>query len=341
MLPRVTNLSSFDDPRTRAAILAVVAASKVTQLVQDNLQKSAVLTKKDRSPVTIADFAAQAVVARVLQETLGPICMIAEETSDDLKDNPELLSKTVEAARVAWPEVTAESLIEAVNVGSAEPAAEGFWTLDPIDGTKGFVRGQHYAISLAYIVGSKPVLGVLGCPNLDVKGELSLDQMGEGVLAVAIDGLGVKQGALQDNAALEVVPVVERTSNQIRTCESVEAAHANHGAHADILKEAGLIAEAVRLDSQAKYMVVARNQADAYLRLPSQKGYVEKIWDHAAGAIVAEEAGLRVSDFKGQSLDFSHGRRLEKNRGVLVAGPKHHAKLVAAIKTLGLADHAG
>ncbi len=335
MLRPVTNRSRFDDVRTRAAIKAVVAASRVTQSVQASLQQSAILTKKDRSPVTIADYGAQAVVAHVLQQALGPICMIAEESSQELLDNPDLLAKTVAAARKGWPEVDAERLIAAVNVGGGQPAAEGFWTLDPIDGTKGFVRGQHYAISLSYIIGSNPVLGVLGCPNLDVKGEVALDQMGAGVLGVALQGQGLLQGELQDDAQLVAVPAVTRTGEQVRTCESVEAAHSNHGAHAEILKKAGLIADAVRLDSQAKYMVVARNQADVYLRLPSQKGYVEKIWDHAGGVVVAQEAGLKVSDFKGQSLDFSHGHRLEKNRGVLVAGPEHHAKLLAAIKALG------
>ncbi len=68
--------------------------------------------------------------------------------------------------------MTAAALLDAIDLGadapdsSSRPTERGFWTLDPIDGTKGFIRGQQYAVCLAYIVGSEPVIGVLGCPNL-------------------------------------------------------------------------------------------------------------------------------------------------------------------------------
>jgi 3'(2'), 5'-bisphosphate nucleotidase len=92
----------------------------------------------------------------------------------------------------------------------------------------------------------------------------------------------------------------------------------------------------VRIDSQCKYAVVARDQADAYLRLPTRKGYVEKIWDHAAGSIIATEAGAIVTDVAGQPLDFTRGTRLEANRGVVCASAGLHADLIAAIQRLGI-----
>ena len=97
----------------------------------------------------------------------------------------------------------------------------------------------------------------------------------------------------------------------------------------------------VRLDSQCKYAVVARGQADGYLRLPTRRDYVEKIWDHAAGSIIATEAGAVVSDVEGRTLDFTHGRRLERNRGIICASPAIHSRVIDAINNLGLAqDHA-
>jgi 3'(2'), 5'-bisphosphate nucleotidase len=86
----------------------------------------------------------------------------------------------------------------------------------------------------------------------------------------------------------------------------------------------------LRLDSQAKYAVVARGQAHAYLRLPTRKGYVERIWDHAAGSLLAVEAGCRVGDVDGKPLDFGHGRGLERTRGVVCASPALFPRLVAA-----------
>jgi 3'(2'), 5'-bisphosphate nucleotidase len=65
------------------------------------------------------------------------------------------------------------------------------WTLDPIDGTKGFLRGEQYAVCLALIVDSQVEVGVIGCPNLphDLNGNLE----DKGVLFVAIKGQGVEQ----------------------------------------------------------------------------------------------------------------------------------------------------
>lgn len=75
------------------------------------------------------------------------------------------------------------------------------------------------------------------------------------------------------------------------------------------------------MDSQAKYGSIARGAGDVYLRLPVKVGYEEKIWDHAAGALIVGEAGGEVSDAEGKGLDFGVGRTLRDNRGV-VAAPK-------------------
>ena len=58
--------------------------------------------------------------------------------------------------------------------------------------------------------------------------------------------------------------------------------------------------------------MVARGQGHIYLRIPTLEHYKEKIWDHAAGCIIAEEAGLVVSDIHGNKLDFNCGEELKK-----------------------------
>ena len=89
-----------------------------------------------------------------------------------------------------------------------------------------------------------------------------------------------------------------------------------------------------QLDSQCKYAVVARGQADAYIRLPTRADYVEKIWDHAAGALIAAEAGALVSDIHGLALDYTQGATLKRNRGIVCAVPSFHAPILSAISTL-------
>lgn len=65
------------------------------------------------------------------------------------------------------------------------------WTLDPIDGTKGFLRGEQYAVCLSLIVDAKPVLGVIGCPNLPV--DPSKPDGAKGCIFVATKGQGAYQ----------------------------------------------------------------------------------------------------------------------------------------------------
>ena len=316
---------------------AVVRAAQVTRAVQHDLDQIKVVTKDDRSPVTVADYAAQAVVAHWLQQELGPVRLVGEEHAAALRtdDHAALRRLVVEAVAPVWPEVDEAALLDAIDLGTQDPDAAGFWTLDPVDGTKGFLRGGQYAVSLAWVVDGAVELGALACPNLDPDPAHDLTTPGRGLLAVAARGEGARQAELRADAELAPLAPPGPSSDTIRTCESVEAGHSDHGANAKILEAAGLVAAPVRLDSQAKYLVVARGQADAYLRLPSTKGYVEKIWDHAAGALVATEAGRVVSDFSGRALDFGHGRRLEENRGILAAHPEHHARLLAAIRKLG------
>jgi 3'(2'), 5'-bisphosphate nucleotidase len=113
-------------------------------------------------------------------------------------------------------------------------------------------------------------------------------------------------------------------------CESVEAAHAAHSVQAGIARRLGITREPYRIDSQCKYAVLARGEASIYLRLPRDESYREKVWDHAAGAIVIEEAGGRVSDLDGNPLDFSGGRRLTTGRGIIATnGLLHDAVLQA------------
>lgn len=84
------------------------------------------------------------------------------------------------------------------------------------------------------------------------------------------------------------------------------------------------------MDSQCKYALVAQGQAAAYLRL-TKGGYVEKIWDHAAGAIIITEAGGALTDLHGEPLDFSRGRTLSSNSGIIASsGGTFHQKLVQA-----------
>jgi 3'(2'), 5'-bisphosphate nucleotidase len=118
-----------------------------------------------------------------------------------------------------------------------------------------------------------------------------------------------------------------------RFVESVEAAHGNQQLQKEIGRAVGIIQPALRMDSQAKYAAVARGDASLYLWRPSSKSpnYRENIWDHAAGVILVEEAGGRVTDMHGASLDFTAGTKLHANRGVVVSNTRLHDAAIEAL----------
>ena len=336
-----------------AMAAAVAAASSVCASVQSRLEQLRAITKDDKSPVTIADFASQAVVARALRAALGEdLLLVGEESSAFLRDPQHAahLEATLAVLReAAWPDVSPDTLFHAIDAGEADPLspraiADGFFTLDPIDGTKGFLRGGQYAVALAFVRDGIPQLAAMGCPNLAPDPTASAETPApSGSLFTASHGAGsVTQSPLRSacgrgGGELAITPASRAAFASARPhpilAESVESAHSDQSASAIIMRELDPGYTLIRLDSQCKYAVVARGQADIYLRLPSRKGYIERIWDHAAGALIAQEAGCIVSDVLGRPLDFSRGRGLEANSGVIVApaGGGLHARVLAAI----------
>ena len=305
------------------AVAAVRAASRVCRAVQADLVTAATLEKKDKSPVTVADFAAQAVVCGALKAAFPQMPVVGEEDSKELRDDSAADLRAKVAAHAGLSETAA---LDAIDHGGFDPQADPsvgtYWTLDPIDGTKGFLRGEQYAVALGLIENGQVVLGVLGCPNLD-----------GGLLMTAVRGAGAKKLSLEgEGVAGEAVGVSGVTEPaQANFCESVESGHSDQDASVKIAAALGITAEPYRIDSQCKYAAVARGDAAIYLRLPTRPGYREKIWDHAAGMLVVEEAGGTVTDVRGEALDFSRGRTLEHNRGIIATNGKFHEQVVAAV----------
>ena len=319
------------------AVAAVRQAGQLCREVQASIDPGT-LEKMDRSPVTVADFGSQALVCRAIAEAFPEDPVIGEEDSAALREtgNAGMLERVTGHVRDFLPSADADTVCRWIDLGGAKEYSPRFWTLDPIDGTKGFLRGQQYAISLALIVEGIIEAAVVGCPNL---GAEPGSERGDGTLFAAVRGGGAWQLPLTGAGEARPITVSSRTDpRQIRFCESVEAAHSSHGDAARIAAELDILAAPVRLDSQAKYAVVARGEADAYLRLPRDTVYREKIWDHAGGVLVVTEAGGRVTDIEGRKLDFTRGYRLENNLGVIVTNGHVHETVIAAIRDLGIGE---
>jgi HAL2 family 3'(2'),5'-bisphosphate nucleotidase len=321
------------------AIRAIRRAAGLCRSVQEQLSLSP-LQKGDRSPVTVADFGSQAIICRELLQAFPDDPVIAEEGSGALREghNARILAQVVHQVQRFHSEATDADVCRWIDHGHVREYSERFWTLDPIDGTKGFLRADQYALALALIVHGQVQMSVLACPQLPFRpGE----QGPVGAIFVAERGRGASALPLDHAGKPAQVRVSQRNDPAlVRFCESVESGHSSHSDAAAIAARLGITSSPVRLDSQAKYAVVARGEADIYLRLPTSDTYRENIWDHAAGALITSEAGGVVTDIVGRPLDFSRGHRLYENQGVIVTNGPLHQRVLEAIQAADIGNPA-
>lgn len=327
---------TLDSPETKFALQAVQQASLLVKQVQAEMAAHT-LTKGDRSPVTVADFASQALVGCLLAQSFPNDPLVAEEDAHELRDPAQrhILDKVTGFVQSVLPAATPELVCDWIDRGGAETGSR-FWTLDPIDGTKGFLRGEQYAVALALIVDGSVQLGVLGCPNLSDGARLDLG--GAGSLVVAVRGLGSWTTSLSLPGTL--APLHASRSHDpraMRILRSVEAGHTNAGLVDQLAADLNVQAAPVLMDSQGKYAVLAAGAGDLMVRLlsPDKPNYREKIWDQAAGSIIIEEAGGCVTDLDGQPFDFTTGRSLLNNRGVVASNGAYHALALKTLRALG------
>jgi hypothetical protein len=133
------SLISFGDGGTLqreldVAVVAVQAASFMSRSMQANLISGNVaISKDDKTPVTIADFACQAVVIDALSRFFPDDKFIAEESSEQLRSNPEIRDSVLSAISAATGDIwSIERLYTAIDKGAFEGKATRTWVLDPV-----------------------------------------------------------------------------------------------------------------------------------------------------------------------------------------------------------------
>jgi 3'(2'), 5'-bisphosphate nucleotidase len=321
------------NPEAEFALHAVRQAALLARHIQDELAPPALL-KDDRSPVTVADFAIQAVLSHGLAQAFPADPLVAEEASAALQTPTGAFTLAQVASYVSRliPEAAPQAVCAWIDRGQAEPGAR-FWTCDPIDGTKGFLRGGQYAVALALVEAGQVQLGVLGCPRLD-----NLSSPGSeasGALLIAVRGQGAWVAALDEPGTLAPLSVSDCHEARLsRLVRSFAAEHTNVTLVDRLAGELGTDAPPLRVDSQVKYALLAAGKAELLLRvLPAGNPlYHDKIWDVAAGSLIVQEAGGLVTDLDGQALDFSAGRTLARNRGILASNRLLHPAALKAIE---------
>ncbi|KAH1056133.1 hypothetical protein J1N35_034198 [Gossypium stocksii] len=259
------------------------------------------------------------------------------------------------------PETPLGSLdvLEAISRCNSSGGPTGrFWALGHLDGTFGFVRDDQYAVALALIEDGEVVLGVLGCPNYPMKKEwLTYHHRYHRILSKLTPPTskswdkGCVIHARKGSGEAWIQPIHQKNklvpwaNSAIRVqvssidypalatfCEPIDKLNSTHSFTAGLAHSVGLRKQPLRVYSMVKYAAIARGDAEIFMKF-ARTGSKEKIWDHAAGVIIIQEAGGVVTDAGGSPLDYSKGMFLEGvDRGIIAsAGAKLHEEIITGI----------
>lgn len=208
------------------ACKTVQLCAVLTDRVQkESLGSNTTIKKWDYSPVTICDFAVQALLTFVINGAFQDDSFLAEESADELRRDEVLLDQVWGLIRSVDPDFaragfstpsSREQVLDMIDYGGKNQKSDGrrTWVFDPIDGTATFLRGQQYAINCAFLVNGIEQIGVIGCPNVKTdattvhEDEVDTDRLGTMVFAVR--GGGTWQRPMQHGNELVTARRIER-----------------------------------------------------------------------------------------------------------------------------------
>ncbi|MFH1965589.1 MAG: inositol monophosphatase family protein, partial [Acidobacteriota bacterium] len=177
-------------PEAEFAVNFLREASGLARLIQDEMVDPA-LEKSDRSPVTVADIAVQALLGYHLSERIPGAALIAEESSSMLtgEGGRRLVAAAAGFISTTVPGFREQGFRVLLDYGTGHEKSD-CWVLDPIDGTKGFLRKNQYAIALSYLHKGKVKLGALACPRLAPESRSLFSSAATGSIYIAVKGQG-------------------------------------------------------------------------------------------------------------------------------------------------------
>ncbi|KAK4675087.1 hypothetical protein QC764_501490 [Podospora pseudoanserina] len=325
------------------------------------------IAKPDASPVTIADFASQALLISTIHHHFPSDTFIGEEDSSSLRHNPDLCSQVFDLVSTTYlSDPAAEALLGPrpgsipemlglIDLGCGRGTrGKRCWSMDPIDGTSAFLKGEQYAVSLALLDGEgRELMGLLGCPNLGIGvvvgggriEESEVDREGWGVMLSAVRGEGCALVRSMGQAGLnKVVKRINRRKakqREIRTEElhfvdSRVSCATDSGMVEQLARRAGAGRTGERTEIYSSHMryaaMVLGGREFVQVRFPKRpRGEAAPwcVWDHAGSQLIYTESGAgKVTDLEGRPIDFGTGRKLTNNWGLITADESVHGKML-------------
>jgi 3'(2'), 5'-bisphosphate nucleotidase len=338
----------------RIAELAVLQASILTKRVQSTVSE---ISKGDDTPVTIADFGAQALLIKVLHDAFPDDKFLGEEDSSVLRADLalqnnvyDLLSSTegvsnpqANGALLSKPR-SVEEMLDLIDLGGRGTGGDKgrFWVMDPVDGTAAFLKGQQYAVSLALIEDGREVVGVLGCPNIGANmtrlSEENVEKNGLGIMLSAARGQGssIRKMTVDGlEAALPLHDLASSSSDKLHIIDCASATDSRHDVVARLADVFGAIFPNTEIwSSHIRYAALIVGGGDVQFLVPTSPTCKIHIWDHAGSQLIFTEIGGKVTDLDGKAIDFGAGRDLSRNRGLVAARGKIHKTVLETMNSI-------
>ncbi|KAH6608281.1 hypothetical protein Trco_004594 [Trichoderma cornu-damae] len=334
---------------------ALHQASKLSQLIISSRDKGTI-TKDDFSPVTIADFAIQALLVATFKEAFPNDTLVAEEDAADLRANDALLGRVWELLNTIAQDddvlkggcrlpQTKDQMCDLIDqAGTSHPGGAGsgrVWVFDPIDGTRTYLRGELYGINAGLIVDGKQTLGVVACPNLSLnhRGTLhnsNVDPDGKGCLVYAVKGEGAfvrpLRGGRQAPLPITLPKNLAAQRLSFVTCTGL-VDPALDGVHEAVAERLRVPFPGTDLVPWVlRWAAMALGIGNTTVWVYKSRDRYAKIWDHAGAMLLFEETGGKITDVHGRDIDLSAGRKLSANFGFVAAPVDVHAKVLRAVQ---------
>jgi 3'(2'), 5'-bisphosphate nucleotidase len=285
------------------------------------------VTKKDESPLTQADIVSQAIILSGLQREFPQDRILAEEALRE-GDLTELRKEACLVLEAMGLSDARERLESWVNYRGAQRGSR-VWMVDPIDGTKGYKKGLTYAIALGLYYDGRPQFGCIAAPAFPWPDGSSH----ETVIAYAGTGTGAFR-IIGDGGRPERVHVSDGTMlARFRVVGS--RAHDEGDMCGRFMERAG-INTLIRMDGEAKYVMLASGLADVYVRGSNPRFGIGYPWDHCAGQAILEEAGGRVTAFSGDPIPYKRGKdlRILDLDGLVASSGKRHDEILELVRAI-------
>ena len=270
--------------------------------------------KEDESPVTLADYASQLFIVKKLKEKFPNDQILAEESYNSHIDNN--VQKIIKRCYRSLELDVVEDIERILNYRG--PYSPRQWTVDPIDGTKGFQKNLSYAVGIGFMINSELIAAAIGVPNYNEKGR---------ALFIAEKNQGTRVSYGEE----DFIPI------SVTDKKNIKKAKMCHSLHYDepwVIKFAHIaeINKFIQIDSMAKFCMVADGTVDLYIKpLDKNRSFS---WDFLPGTLIVNEAGGIVSDLKGNNIKFNNEKCIISAPGLVASNGILHKEILKSLKDL-------